>query len=92
MTDTASRPMLAFASQHRSRHITAREADGQATDPGQGAWVQVASGPAQGAKGRIVERNGDHVTILTLVLGQRPLLLTVASAVCAPLEAAADPG
>jgi len=38
------------------------------------------------ARGRVIERIGDNVTIVTLLLGQRPLLLTVAAAVCTPVD------
>ena len=55
--------------------------------PAKGAWVEVASGPAQGTRGRVVEQAGGNITIVALLIGQRPLMLTVASAACVPLEA-----
>ncbi|HEV7213870.1 MAG TPA: hypothetical protein VGP33_02000 [Chloroflexota bacterium] len=90
MYDVITQP-VSPASRRKTGHAAIQAGDD--SQPGgfvRGAWVEVASGPAQGARGRIVERAGNNITIQALLLGQRPLLLTVASAVCAPLETPAE--
>jgi|GEM_PF-7075235 hypothetical protein len=89
MTDNASHYTLPHSGHRSKSYAPRREGDRQLqpTGPVKGAWVDVAHGPAQGARGRVIERIGDNVTIVTLLLGQRPLLLTVAAAVCTPVDA-----
>lgn len=53
--------------------------------PERGTYVEVATGPARGARGRVITAMGGSVTLVTTLLGQRPLLLTVASTACATI-------
>lgn len=93
MTDTATRRPQSSTGQHSTGHPpTQGGEDGLPGGLAKGAWVEVASGPAQGARGRIIERIGNNVTIQALLLGQSPLLLTVASTACAPLEVPTERG
>ena len=92
MTDTATHQPLSSTGQHSSGRTPTERADRPPGNLGRGAWVEVASGPAQGARGRIIERIGGNVTLVAQLLGQRPLLLTVDAAVCAPLEVPAERG
>lgn len=75
----------------RSSATDPKRAAKSAADPpdpavlGRGAYVEVASGPAQGARGRVITTEGGSVTLVTTLLGQRPLLLTVASTACATI-------
>ena len=89
MTDSPSHYTLPHPGNRAQSVAPRRAGDGQLppAGPAKGAWVEVAHGPAQGARGRVIERVGDNVTIVALLLGQRPFLLTVASAVCTPLDA-----
>ena len=90
MTNTATHRPTSSTGQHSARHAPTQGADAGLGGHAKGTWVEVASGPAQGVRGRIIERIGNNVTIQALLLGQRPLLLTVASTACAPLEAPAE--
>lgn len=89
---TTQRGNLAPAQHSTDRDPILGGDDGPAGGLAKGVWVEVASGPAQGARGRIVERVGGNVTLVAQLLGQRPLLLTIDAAVCAPLQAPAERG
>jgi hypothetical protein len=92
MSGTATHRPFSSPGQHSAGRSPVQTDDEQPGALAKGAWVEVASGPAQGARGRIVERIGGNVTLVAQLLGQRPLLLTVASTACAPLELPAERG